>query len=593
MPKSTGLQLTDIKEEIRTRTDILQLIGESVTLKRVGSRWVGLCPFHSDTQPSFYVNPERGAFKCFGCGVGGDIFDFVMEAQRLDFREAMQYLADRAGIEIPEKSGGSSIPKGYRDRLYEANEAALSFYREMLQHPQLGRTARQYLEKRGTDRSRQEVFELGYAPDKWDSLVSFFLKRGIALKDAEAVGLVVPREKGEGYYDRFRHRLMFPVRNATGKAVAFSGRLLEGEGAKYINSPESIIFKKNRTFFALNLAAKAIAKLDLALICEGNFDVVSLHQYGFDHSVAALGTAFTENHAALLQRYTKNPVFIFDGDEAGQKALVRVLEIYLQFDHLPKAVVLPNNEDPDSFLKAAGREKLAELIANSVTLLDFALERIFRGSGGGQEDLARSLDEACTLAGRIESPIRRGLLAKQLAVRVGLGEEAVRQQIDRSRRGSRAPQVAVSADGGQLPKSEQLILATLLHYPKLKGAVARDSILSALPEERMRKLAQRILDAPPEAERITAGSLIQPDDDEELKSLAGELLLADPPCEDRVAEKMLLEAVRDREKRKLNEEMDAVRTELNEARQADDQPRIDQLTSRLFALRKELEMIRL
>ncbi|HPQ69758.1 MAG TPA: DNA primase [bacterium] len=580
----------EIVEQVRAAADIVQIIGESVTLKRVGRRMVGLCPFHEDSQPSFYVNPDRGAFKCFGCGMGGDVFRFIMETERLTFPEAIRLLAERYGIEVPE-TAGSTRPKGYRERLLTANEAALSFFRERLKHPENGRVARDYLKQRQVSEEMIERFELGYAPDAWDQLAAHLRRKGVALEDAVAVGVIAPREKGDGYYDRFRHRVMCPVRNAVGQAVAFSGRLLGGDGPKYINSPESDVFHKSRTFYGLHLAGKEIGKRDAALVCEGNFDVISLHQFGFPVTVAALGTAFTADHATLMERYTKNAIFVFDGDEAGQKAMVKLLDIYLEREEQPRVVVLPTGEDPDSFLKGQGAESFAALTENAPSLLDFVVERIFAAGGKTGEDVARALEEACRLAARMQSPIRRGLLANQLSNRTSVPEEVVRQQVERLRRGQKArPMMRRQEATRTLPAAERTILATLLHYPAAGREVEREALMLALPEPAMRTLAERMLGAPA-GEEIDAETLMRPDDDEDVRSLAGDLLMLAAPCEAKTAPQALADAIRDREVRGLKEELAAVTAQLAQVK-PDDEKRAENLERQRFALRKRLNEIR-
>ncbi|HPM78467.1 MAG TPA: DNA primase [bacterium] len=580
----------EIVEQVRAAADIVQIIGESVPLKRVGRRMVGLCPFHEDSQPSFYVNPDRGAFKCFGCGIGGDVFRFIMETERLTFPEAIRLMAERYGIEVPE-TAGSARPKGYRERLLTANEAALSFFRERLKHPEHGRVARDYLKKRQVAEEMIERFELGYAPEAWDQLAAHLRRKGVALEDAVAVGVIAPREKGDGYYDRFRHRVMCPVRNAVGQTVAFSGRLLGGEGPKYINSPESDVFHKSRTFYGLHLAGKEIGKRDAALVCEGNFDVISLHQFGFSVTVAALGTAFTADHATLLERYTKNATFVFDGDEAGQKAMVKLLDIYLEREEQPRVAVLPSGEDPDSFLKSQGAKSFAALMENAPSLLDFVVNRIFAATGKSGEGIARGLEEACRIAARMQSPIRRGLLANQLANRTNMPEEVVRQQIERLRRGQKArPMMRTQETARTLPAAERTILATLLHYPAAGREIDREALMLALPERAMRTLAERML-AAPAGEEIDAETLMRPDDDEDLRSLAGDLLMLTAPCEAKSAPQALADAIRDREVRGLKEELAAVSAQLAQVKPGDDK-RAEKLERQRFALRKRLNEIR-
>lgn len=582
----------EIVEEIRARADIVQIIGETVTLKKVGRRMVGLCPFHKDSKPSFYVNPDRGAFKCFGCGIGGDVFRFIMEIERLTFPEAVQQLGDRLGIEIP-KTSGPSRPRGYRERLLTITAAALSFFRERLSHPEVGRGARDYLAGRKVSDEMIKRFELGFAPNAWDHLTRHLMRKGLPLDDAIAVGLIAPRESGDGHYDRFRNRLMFPIYDVAGRPVAFSGRLLDGDGPKYINSPESDIYVKGRTFYGLHLAGKEISDRDEALICEGNFDVVALNQFGFTRTLAPLGTAFTEMHAALVERYTKNVTFIFDGDEAGRKAMAKLLDVYIEREEQPKVVILPEGEDPDSFLKAQGAENLTALLANAPFLLDFVVDRTFAGQSDDAEGMARALDASCRVAARLKSPIRRGLLAKTLSARTKIAEEEIRRQIERARRGVKAPRVIrKQTEERLLPGAERTILATLLHYPSAGAKVDREALLMALPAGAMRKVAERMLAAKIGEGAHAAEVLMHPDDDEQTRSLAGELLMLSAPCRSETAEQALTDAILDRERRNLAQEIETVKQQLEKVGNGQTTERADELEQRLFALRRRLTELR-
>ncbi|MDP8222246.1 MAG: DNA primase [Candidatus Lernaella stagnicola] len=594
MPNKSGFIPSEIREEVRLRSPIEQIIGETVTLKRVGSRLVGLCPFHQDTAPSFYVSPERSAYKCFGCGAHGDVFSFVMETQRLTYVEAVHYLADRCGVDIPENLRGESRPRGYRDRLYGTNESAVSFYREMLMSPEIGREAREYLRQRGLTRAMMEAFELGFAPGGGSALLNHFRKREIAVADAEATGLIRKRDRDEGHFDFFRQRLMCPVRNTTGKAVAFSGRILGGDGPKYINSTESDVFKKNRTFYALQLAKDAIGQRDSAIVCEGNFDVIALHQHDFRHAVAALGTAFTPNHADLLERYTKNVVFVFDGDDAGQKAMFKLVAIYAKREYQPRAVILPSGEDPDTFLKGQGAEELAALIENAPGLMDFALNHIFGQYGSDEESLARAAADACAMIATIQSPIRMGILAKSLAERTGLSESAVRHQVERASRGARAPDVRRDKQSRKvMPSPEWSILATLLHFPEVRSKLDLASVLSALPAGPALTLAERLAHCQIGGELIGIADLVTDDDDEPVRDMAASLLMSDAPCEAAAAAQTVLEAARRRDGEKLKAEIESVRKQRDQAREAENSDRADELHHRLSSLRKQLRMIRI
>jgi DNA primase len=594
MPKRTGLIPSEVIEDIRQRADIAQVIGENVTLKRVGSRLVGLCPFHQDTDPSFYVDPQRGAYKCFGCGEGGDVFRYVMQTQRLEFIESVRYLADRVGVDIPETSDGPRRPKGWRERLHAANETALSFYREMLIHPEIGRDARAYLRERGMTQPIVDAFELGYAPGDGEALVRHLQKKGVSLDDAQTVRVINKRDGRAGYYDFFRGRLMCPVRTVTGKAVAFSGRLLSGDGPKYINSSESDVFKKHNTFYAMNLANRNINQEKLAIVCEGNFDVMALHQHGLNVAVAGLGTAFTAGHADMLERYPGELVFLFDGDTAGKEATYKLVKIYAKREAQPRTVLLPDGMDPDDFLKVRGPEDLRVLLKNAPTLFEAAMDHVFSKHGNDAEGVARATSAFCEVAAQVSSPIRRGLLAKTLAARAGLTEDAVRRQIDQTRRGGRAPIMPRAEKRKRLlPEPEWTILATLLHYPTVRGKLDRDAVLMTLPHGPLVTLGERLWSPEITGGPVGAEDLLRHDDEDELVEAATTLLMAEAPCNDRTAKATIGEAVARRESEKLREEMDLVRKQRDQARQDGNTARADELEHRLHSLRKQLEMIRL
>jgi len=308
-------------------------------------------------------------------------------------------------------------------------------------------------------------------------------------------------------------------------------------------------------------------------------------------TVASLGTAFTADHATLLERYTKNATFVFDGDEAGQKAMVKLLDIYLEREEQPRVAVLPSGEDPDSFLKSQGAKSFAALMENAPSLLDFVVNRIFAATGKSGEGIARGLEEACRIAARMQSPIRRGLLANQLANRTNMPEEVVRQQIERLRRGQKArPMMRTQETARTLPAAERTILATLLHYPAAGREIEREALMLALPERAMRTLAERML-AAPAGEEIGAETLMRPDDDEDLRSVAGDLLMLTAPCEAKSAPQALADAIRDREVRGLKEELAAVSAQLAQVKPGDDK-RAEKLERQRFALRKRLNEIR-
>ncbi|HPC75567.1 MAG: DNA primase [Thermovirgaceae bacterium] len=352
----------DAVRTIKDRIDIVELIGESVQLRRAGKSFRGLCPFHAEKTPSFFVSSERQTYHCFGCGRGGDLFSFVMEKEGMTFPEALALLADRAGVAL-ERPGGR---RGRSRGAVGAMEKALAFFRRSLAGPQ-GESARKYLERRGIGVADAAAFELGWAPPSWDSLKRELEASGVPTGDAMAAGLLA----GEGtrVYDRFRGRVIFPIRDLQGRLVAFGGRLVDGEGAKYINSPEGELYSKRRTLYLLNAAKPSIREKGRSILVEGYMDAIKLHMAGFPETVASLGTALAEEQADLLKRFADQCLICYDSDAAGQEATIRGMYTLQKSGLDIRVVVLPTGKDPDDVVSApGGREDFLGLIKGSEPL---------------------------------------------------------------------------------------------------------------------------------------------------------------------------------------------------------------------------------
>lgn len=373
-----GLISEDVKERVRAAADIVDVVKEYVPLKKMGRNYFGLCPFHSEDSPSFSVSAEKQIFYCFGCNAGGDVFRFLMLKDGISFPEAVQRLADRAGIVVPreEKSPEVRRKEAKRQEFFEANELAMKYYHWFL-NQEAGAQGRQYLVNRGLSPEIIEQFQLGYAPQGWDNLLRFMLKRGRREKDLAALGLLAAHtreSKATGYYDQFRNRVMFPIWNHYNRVVGFGGRVLDTSLPKYLNSPESDIFNKSRTLYGLNFAANSIRDLNQAIIMEGYLDVITCHQYGITNAVAALGTALTAEHAKLLMRYTGNLVMAFDADSAGIKATLRGLDLVQSLGCQVRVVAIPDGKDPDEYLHKFGADAFKRLITeDSHSLVQFKM----------------------------------------------------------------------------------------------------------------------------------------------------------------------------------------------------------------------------
>lgn len=381
-------------ERVREQTSLAELIGESVKLERRGRSFVGLCPFHQERTPSFHVNDERGFYHCFGCKAAGDAFKFVQQTEGLEFIEAVRRLAERLGIEVVDDLSDTerrqrSAQKRREQALYDVMASAATFFEKMLLEHQhrgyaLGELERRGLPYGGPANETLRAFRVGYAPDSWDALAQYLRRVGLDLESAEKVGLVAPRKQGPGYYDRFRHRLMFAVIDLQGRVVAFSGRALEQvEGseqqgdppAKYINSPETPIYKKRETVFGLYQARSALRADQPCVLVEGNFDVVSLHARGVGGAVAPLGTAFTAEQGKLIKRFATGVTFLFDADKAGKKAVITSREPCQHAGLVARVGTLPDGMDPDDFSRKRGAEGVQAVLRAARGMLEYLIEQ--------------------------------------------------------------------------------------------------------------------------------------------------------------------------------------------------------------------------
>jgi DNA primase len=468
-------------EEVRTRADIVEIIGAQVRLRRAGRNFVGLCPFHNEKTPSFSVNAERGFFHCFGCGAGGTVFDFVMRVEGLTFLETLQSLARRYGITLPEPTGGSQgAPAGERDSLALANQTAAEFFEHVLWKTEEGAGAREYLRTRGILDETARAFMLGYAPARPANLTAVMAKRGMT-EAAVKVGLV-KRYDGKSPYDMFRARLMFPIRDAQGRVNGFSGRVLDASLPKYINSPESPIYSKARAVYGINEARQTIAKNDRAIVVEGNIDVIALWQAGFKETVAPLGTALTVDQLRLLARYTHNIFACFDGDAAGRKASLRALEVFLGAGLLGRGVFIPTGLDPDTLVRDRGAQAFSELIDNAELLVDYFLREQADAAGTSVNGRARAAERVAEVLRMVANPFEFNLLARKAADFLGVSEELLRKEAQKGRGASQAPRHTVASSaarvarptssGDAVAQAEIGLVAIALNYPDLRAEIA-------------------------------------------------------------------------------------------------------------------------
>jgi DNA primase len=536
-------------DEIRAAVDIVDLVGRFVTLKKAGVNWKGLCPFHGEKTPSFMVNPRKGIFHCFGCGVGGDAFGFLMRQDKLAFPEAVRTLAKTAGIALPEDGAGRAGDSG-REELVRVMDLAARFYADALWAPG-GARARAYLERRGIDPELARRFGLGYAPEGWDALLTFMRSERVGPDALDKAGLVVARTTGSGFYDRFRGRLIFAIRDLQGRVVAFGGRAFGDEQPKYLNSPETPLYSKGQLLYAADQARPAIQQKNRALLVEGYVDCLMAHQFGFTETVAALGTAFTGAQLGLLRRYCEEVVTFFDADAAGQKAAERAEELlestaggggwdvnrsgtFVAAGALRmKVALLPPGHDPDTFLRAEGAAAFGERITAARGLLSYALDRVLADGPGPLmpgRGPANAFARAALMLAKVPDAQEAASLSHEAGRKLGVDptqlwteSRKLAAALSRPVAGAR-PAVATTGP----PSMERDLVALLLH-----SSSARQALLGLVDDGDMTHASLRVivsaLRVRPDA---TAEGLMTDLDDESVRGVLAALLVEERPLED-------------------------------------------------------------
>jgi DNA primase len=515
-------------QQIRDRADIVGLIGRFVSLKKAGANYRGLCPFHNEKTPSFNVRPDRGSFYCFGCQKGGNAISFLMEIENLTFPEAVRTLAAEVGIEIAEDRPGK---RGESERLLAANAVAQDCFRAALAVP--GNPGADYLAKRGIDADVIERSGLGFAPDRWDTVVQALRSRKIPAEDGVAAGLLSERSSG-GHYDRMRGRLTFPIQDVRGRVIGFGGRaVLPDQEPKYWNTPETPVFRKREAFYGFPAALESIRRSGRSIVVEGYFDRIALERAGLGEGVATCGTALGEDHARNLRRRSREVVLLFDGDEAGQRAIERSLEILLPHGLRVRAVALPAGDDPDSLLTRDGAEALRGLIDEAMPALDFAIRRAVANGCASPWEKADAVAAVAPLLGLIPSDVERGEYCAQVAVAVGSEAQHVENAVARARRGEDARDavpVAPRRDGPEERNIRQLI-RSLIEHPQHAERIAAEQVAGLVADESLARIVQTLLaacDAEAKLDVEAVAERLEPDEASLLRELAaGETLAED------------------------------------------------------------------
>lgn len=494
--------------EVRERIDIVDLVGRFLSLKPSGRNFVGLCPFHHEKTPSFNVSRERQIWHCFGCGEGGHAFAFLMRHENLTFPEAVRQLAREVGVEIAEESGGD---RAGLDTMVHANDAAQALYRRALDTPE-GSAARAYLlEKRGLDAATIERFGIGFAPDRWDAVVSQLRTLRVPMEAAERAGLVAKRQQGDGHYDRLRGRVTFPIQDVRGRVIGFGGRALaKDQEPKYLNTPETPLFRKREAFFGFPRALEPMRRTGRAVVVEGYFDLVALDRAGVAETVATCGTSLTVEHAKNLRRRAREVVLLFDGDAAGEKAVLRALEVLLPEGLRVRAAMLPAGDDPDTFLAREGAEALRALVDGAAPALETAIRRAAAAGVATTWQKADAIAAVVPLLVLVGDPVERGEWTRRLALatytEMRYVELALRQAAQ-GRSVAATPEMLPAgrpAAAGPDERFARNVARLLLAHPELALRAPEADLLAALPEGRWRELVGQVV------ARLRAGAARDP-----------------------------------------------------------------------------------
>ena len=517
-----------IIDQVRLSIDIVDVVGDHVALTRRGKSFVGLCPFHDDSTPSLNVSQEKQIYKCFACGAGGNSFTFLRDIENISFIEAVRQLADRAGIALPDAKPADPDQQEVFDQLYRANELAVKYFHHLLTQDEKAVDAMAYLKNRGINRDIIDAFSLGYAPDQWEGFLQVATRRGFSPQILERAGLVLQREKGSGFYDRFRNRITFPIHAATGRPVAFGARALDpDEQAKYINSPETPVYNKSATLYGLWRDRDAIRDAGTALVVEGYMDLIALSQYGIENAVASSGTALTPDHARLLRRYAPKTILIFDGDTAGATAAMRGIGSLFEVGLEVRVVTLPEDHDPDSYVRAHGPDGFSRLTENAAPAIDFLIEQFAQrddlSTVDGKTRTAHALAE---LVGRITDSARKQYLIKDIAEKIGIDEEILIRIAQTQRRSTRPQNGQPEPESYDTrPRSERELLTYLMQHPENADSVFNQISPDNFTNGAYRQIANLIARNRQQKQSIEAAHLIDQCNDDRLSRILTDLSL--------------------------------------------------------------------
>lgn len=501
--------------EIQHASDIVQIISEHVHLRQSGKNFIGLCPFHHEKTPSFTVNPEKKLFKCFGCGEGGTVFGFIMKREGVTFLEAVRLIASKCNIDLPLTGAkGVHSTASEKGNLLKVTSLVADFYHHILLNSAIGQAARDYLQLRRINDQSIKNFHLGYAPDTWDALIEFSKKHNISVELLEKTGLAIPRKGKDGYYDRFRNRLIFPISNVRGQIIGFGGRALNADTQpKYLNSPETCLFRKGENLYGIDIAKNSIMKQRRVILMEGYTDVIMAHQYGIDWAVAVLGTALSRKHLRLLRQYCNQAILLLDSDTAGLKSSERSLDMFVEEEFEVKIAQLPQGYDPCEFLIAEGAEKFLVCINHARDLFSFKIDMASKKwDMTSVQGKAQAIDEVILTAMKAPDPIKRNLLLNMIADEMSIDESVLRGYIRKfnKRKSLQAPDNQLTGQRllNTQTRVEREIIYLMISCDSLIPRIVENMLLERFQNEELLKIAKKVIEIYQEKSYVKEGDVL-------------------------------------------------------------------------------------
>jgi len=497
----------NIIDQVREKTDIVEVVSNYITLKKIGRNYKTTCPFHNEKTPSFIVSPDKQIYHCFGCGAGGNVFSFLMKHENMEFPEAVEMLAKKAGITLPHFSGQKDEADSFSNQLYRINELACQFFQERLAN---NGAAKEYLSSRGVGDETIKKFKIGYAPNSWEALIIFFKSKNLHSSVLEKAGLAIANDKGS-HYDRFRNRIIFPIMDVRDRPIGFGARVMDASLPKYINSPETVVYSKGRNLYGMNFSKEAIKKEGYALVVEGYLDFLIPYQAGVKNIIATLGTALTPDQMKLLKRFSNTVIMVYDPDEAGEAASLRNLDLFISEDMNVYIAELENGLDPDSYIRKFGTEEFLKIIKSSKNLFDYKLDKLTKrfniNSTNGKANIAAQM--LPTIA-RINNAVLRSGLVKKLAEKLSVDEDSVRAELKKVKPDQPEQRYAISV--AEVKKdsrsAEMIVLAIALEGGSFAAKISESLKLEEFKDSSVRDAMAAIFSLHKENRKATPAQLI-------------------------------------------------------------------------------------